>query len=256
MIKKLTTAFAIGLSLISTISLAQEVQKDDTSVISTQMKNFFGHDVTNFIAETNLPNGYLVNLKDGTNMIYFKDTNFAVVGDMYNLKDQKNISRVLMSTYNEKILSEFNDKGIKFPVTSTDKEVERVYVFTDPTCGYCRKLHHERADYAANGIELVYLPYSRSGPGTFSYNELVDVFCSKDKIKAVDLAKSDRGEEIKTLDGYNVNNECQKEVAESQAGGVRLGISGTPALFTKDGHFFPGYIEATKLRDYINEARK
>lgn len=257
MLKRIAIALSIGLSMASMSNLyAEEAKNDVTKEISTQMKTFFGNDVTNFIAETNLPNGYLVNLKDGTNMIYFKDTNFAVVGDMYNLKEQKNESRALMSTYNAKIINEFANEGIKFPVTSTDKKVERVYVFTDPTCGYCRKLHHERDQYAANGIELVYLPYSRSGEDTFSYNELVDVFCSKDKEKAIDLAKTDRGAEIKTLDGYSITDSCKNEVAISQMGGRRLGISGTPALFTSDGHFFPGYIEASKLRGYIEEARK
>lgn len=255
MFKKISLALAIGISLIGYVN-AEEAKVDNTKEISSQMTKFFGGDITNFVSETNLPNAYLVNLKDGTNMIYFKDSNFAVVGDMYNLQTQKNVSRSLMSSYNEKVINEFANEGIKFPVTSTDKPVERVYVFTDPTCGYCRKLHHERDQYAANGIELVYLPYSRSGEDTFSYNELVDVFCSKDKAHAMDLAKSDKGEEIKTLEGYAVNDACKNEVAISQEGGRRLGISGTPALFTSDGHFFPGYVEASKLRAYINEARK
>ena len=38
-----------------------------------------------------------------------------------------------------------------------------VNVFTDITCGYCRKMHAEMADYNARGITFRYLAYPRSG---------------------------------------------------------------------------------------------
>lgn len=269
MLKKLGLAMAIGALSLSSYAAndapakpgtkAEAIQQKDManlSTVSKQMKEYFGGDITNYVSETNIPNAYLVTLNDGTNMIYFKDTKFAVVGDMYDLKEKKNMTRSLLSDYNAEILKTFADKGIHYQATNTDKGVETVYVFTDPTCGYCRKLHHERADYNANGINLVYLPYSRSGQGTFSYNELVDVFCSGDRVAAMDLAKSDKGDQIKTMPNYKVEESCKQEVAEAQAAGQRLGVTGTPALFTADGHFFPGYVEATKLRNYIEEAKK
>lgn len=262
MLKKIALAMAIGALSLSAYAaetvkpVEQSKEANDLSVISKQMKEYFGGDIANYVSETEIPNVYLVTLNDGTNMIYFKDTKFAVVGDMYDLKAKKNMTRSLLSGYNAEILNTYKDKGIHYPATKTDKGVETVYVFTDPTCGYCRKLHHERADYNANGINLVYLPYSRSGPGTFSYNELVDVFCSGDRVASMDLAKSDKGEEIKKMPNYKIEESCKNEVAEAQAAGQRLGVSGTPALFTSDGHFFPGYVEAPKLRAYIEEAKK
>lgn len=262
MFKKIALAMAIG--ALSLSAYATETAKPaeptkelkDLKVISAQMKEYFGGDIANYVSETEIPNVYLVTLNDGTNMIYFKDTKFAVVGDMYDLKAKKNMTRSLLSGYNAEILTTFKDKGIHYPATKTDKGVETVYVFTDPTCGYCRKLHSEKDQYNAAGINLVYLPYSRSGEGTFSYNELVDVYCSGDRKAALDLAKSDKGDQIKTMPTYKLEESCKNEVKEAQEAGQRLGVSGTPALFTSDGHFFPGYIEASKLRDYIEEAKK
>lgn len=262
MLKKIALAMVIG--AISVSAYADDVTKpadqtkelNDLSVISKQMKEYFGGDIANYVSETEMPNVYLVTLNDGTNMIYFKDTKFAVVGDMYDLKAKKNLTRSLLSGYNAKILDTFKDKGIHYPATKTDNGVETVYVFTDPTCGYCRKLHNEKDLYNANGINLVYLPYSRSGEGTFSYNELVDVYCSGDRKAALDLAKSDKGAEIKNMPTYKIEDSCKNEVKEAQEAGQRLGVTGTPALFTADGHFFPGYVEAPKLRAYIDEAKK
>lgn len=275
MLKKLALTVAIGLSTIATYSVtfaadtkpveapvAKKESKNTADelaqlkIISKQISGYFGGDIVNYVSESDVPNVYLVTLNDGTNLMYFKDTKFAVVGDMYDLQAKKNLTRSLLSDYNAEIVKTFDKKGIEYPATATDKPVETVYVFTDPTCGYCRKLHSEREAYAANGIRLVYLPYSRSGEGTFSYNELVDVWCSGDKQAAMDLAKSDKGADIKLMPKYAVTDSCKAEVKESQDAGRRLGMSGTPALFTSDGHFFPGYIEADKLRDYIDNARK
>jgi len=226
------------------------------NAVSKQITTYFGADIVNYVSESEIPNVYLVTLNDGTNMMYFKDTKFAVVGDMYDLEQKKNITRSLLSEYNASILKDLQKEGIEYPATATDKPVETLYVFTDPTCGYCRKLNHERASYAENGIKLVYLPYSRSGENTFSYNELVDVWCSGDKQTAMDLAKTDKGADIKTMPNYKVTDECKAEVKKAQEAGRRLGMSGTPALFTADGHFFPGYIEAGKLREFISKARE
>jgi thiol:disulfide interchange protein DsbC len=262
MLKKLALAMIIGAFSISAYAETETkpatpvTSEQDLKLISSQMKTFFGGDIANYVSETNIPNVYLVTLNDGTNMIYFKDTQYAVVGDMYDLKAKKNMTRSLLANYNADLLATIKDKGIHYPATNTEKGVETVYVFTDPTCGYCRKLNHERADYSANGINLVYMPYSRSGPGTFSYNELVDIFCSGDRVAAMDLAKSDKGEEIKSMPNYKIEESCKNEVKQSQEMGQRLGVTGTPALFTADGHFFPGYVEAPKLRAYIEEAKK
>ncbi len=260
MLKKVLLFSLLSLSM-STFAedktLVSNQNKDDIIVadIESRFKNYFSGDMINYIAEANLPNSYLILLNDGTSLIYFKDTDYAVVGDLYDLSKRKNLSSTIMSGFNKGVLEKIISKGIDLPVAPNVEKLDTVYVFTDPSCGYCRKLNHERDDYAKLGINLVYLPYSRSGENTDSYNELVDVWCSKDKVKAMDLAKTDKGSEIKTLEGYNVTEECKKTVAEGEFYGRVLGVKGTPSMFASNGQAFPGYLPANQLKEYLIELK-
>jgi thiol:disulfide interchange protein DsbC len=261
MLKKVLLFSLLSLS-ISTFAeektLVSSQEKNDVILkdIESKFKNYFSGDIINYIADANLPNSYLVLLNDGTSLIYFKDTDYAVVGDLYDLSKRKNLSSTIMAGFNKSVLEKVIDKGIDLPVTPNVEKLDTVYVFTDPSCGYCRKLNHERDDYAKLGINLVYLPYSRSGENTESYNELIDVWCSKDKVKAMDLAKTDKGAEIKTLEGYNVTEECKKVVAEGEFYGRVLGVKGTPSMFASNGQAFPGYLPANQLKEYLLELKE
>ena len=48
-------------------------------------------------------------------------------------------------------------------VYKAPKEQHVITVFTDITCGYCRKLHEQMADYNALGITVRYLAFPREG---------------------------------------------------------------------------------------------
>lgn len=253
---KLKSTLLISLFVASSFAIADDNATNYKEGISNKLKAYFnGQDIVNYVAETPVANTYMVTLADGTNMIYFNDTDYAVVGDMYNMKNRENISSNLKSGYNKEILNNFKpEEGIVFKSTNPNVKERIVYVFTDPTCGYCRKLHQGLAEYQAQGITITYLPFPRGGKGGFAYNELVDVWCSKDKRVAIDLAKNDRGEEIKTAEGYNINESCKAVVDKGYELGNKLGITGTPSLFTESGFMFPGYVEPARLREMVDKA--
>lgn len=253
---KLKSTFLLSLFVASSFAIADETVPTYKEEISNKIKSYFGgKDIINYVAETPVDNTYMVILADGTNMIYFNDTDYAVVGDMYNMKNQQNISSPLRAGYNKEILTQFTpEEGIVFKSTNPNLKERIVYVFTDPTCGYCRKLHHELAEYQAQGITITYLPYPRGGKGGFAYKELIDVWCSKDRQVAIDLAKNDRGEEIKTAEGYKIDESCNAVVDKGSELGNKLGITGTPSLFTESGVMFPGYVEPARLREMVDKA--
>lgn len=263
MFKKILSIAII--SSLSMIAMGNEIQsisnekvtpvEQVANEISAKFKTYFGGEIVNYVAEANLPNSYLVLLNDGTSLIYFNDTDYAVVGELYDLSKRKNLSGDLMADFNKGLLDKVKSQGIELPIKKGVKELDTVYVFTDPTCGYCRKLNSERDKYAEHGIKLVYLPYSRSGENTLSYKELTDVWCSTDKVAAMDLAKSDRGEEIKNLPGYNVTEECKQAVAQGEKYGRALGVKGTPAMFSSKGNSFPGYIPPDQLQSFLVEIK-
>ncbi|QIR16448.1 thioredoxin fold domain-containing protein [Shewanella aestuarii] len=107
-----------------------------------------------------------------------------------------------------------------------------VTVFTDPTCGYCRKLHHEMKEYNDLGITIAYAAYPRGGVNSDMANTLNNIWCSENQLDAMNKAKSDI---------YIPTLKCQSPVAKMYNVGSAMGINGTPALFLPNGELVPGY---------------
>ena len=114
-----------------------------------------------------------------------------------------------------------------------------VYAFTDADCGYCRKLHEEMDDINARGIEVRYLAWPRSQE---SVPKMEAVWCSQDRNAAMNQAKM----------GANVQApNCANPVQEHMALGSRLGVRGTPAIFTETGQQVGGYLPAAQLAQAV-----
>jgi thiol:disulfide interchange protein DsbC len=113
-----------------------------------------------------------------------------------------------------------------------------ITVFTDPDCGYCQKLHTEVPELNRLGIEVRYMAFPRQGQGSHGYNSLVSVWCAKDRLDAMNKAKS-RQELPKAS--------CANPVMQQYELGGSIGISGTPAIVLANGHLIPGYQPAPQL---------
>ncbi len=105
-----------------------------------------------------------------------------------------------------------------------------IYVFTDATCPYCQKLHHNVPEMNKKGIEVRYLAWPRHPKA----KTLLDaVWCSDDRKKAMDMAKNGKVPEAKS---------CENPVQAQTELGFSIGVSGTPAIYTEDGEQIGGYI--------------
>lgn len=240
-------------------NIGQTEVKSDHIELRSQIKKFFNNqdNITN-IAETPIKNSYLVSLDDGTTFVFFKDSNYAVLGDMYDLSDKSNISPTLKADFYKKILMKYPiQNGIRYEPTIN--KIGTAYVFTDPTCGYCRKLHFEMKNYLDKGIEIIYIPYPRSGVNGEGHDELVDVFNAgnNDNMKkAMDLAKTDKAQEIKLLPSYKSSSKGTELVNEGVKIGHELGIRGTPSIYLENGYNIPGYTDANSLESAILKQKK
>ena len=115
--------------------------------------------------------------------------------------------------------------------SSSEKYV--VTVFTDVDCGYCRKLHNEIKEYNKLGITINYAAFPRSGLGSDAFMKMVSAWCSENKTLSLTRLKNN-----KEID----SNFCDKQpVSKHYAIGNKLGVTGTPAIFSSDGRLFPGY---------------
>lgn len=144
------------------------------------------------------------------------------------------ISAALVANTAQKTLQAVDkDELIIYPAKGETKAV--VYSFTDADCPYCTKLHEEMADINARGIEVRYLAWPRSQA---SVPKMEAIWCSQDRHAAMNQAKM----------GANVQApSCENPVAAHMALGARLGVRGTPAIFTESGQQIGGYLPAAQL---------
>jgi len=117
-------------------------------------------------------------------------------------------------------------------------------VFTDVTCGFCRKLHNQMAEMNDLGIEVRYMAYPRSGirkGGVYTreYNQTAKAWCADDRKTAMDTLKSG---------GSMAGETCDEPIVSKHYSiGSQFGVSGTPAIILPDGSLLPGYRTA---KDY------
>ena len=119
-----------------------------------------------------------------------------------------------------------------------------VNVFTDMDCGYCRKLHSQIADYNREGIAIRYLFFPRTGIGSESYNKAVAVWCAPDRHRALTDAKA--GMPV-------ISKNCNNPVTMDYNLGLRVGVDGTPAIYTVDGVQIGGYVTPVEMRQRLEK---
>ncbi|WP_201616821.1 DsbC family protein [Psychrobacter urativorans] len=152
------------------------------------------------------------------------------------------ISGALVARTAQEALKAVDKKDmIIYPAKGQTKSV--VYSFTDADCPYCTKLHEEMDEINALGIEVRYLAWPRSEQ---SVPKMEAIWCSKDRVTAMNQAKS----------GANVTAaNCNSPVRAQMALGARLGVRGTPAIFTESGQQVGGYLPAAQLAQAVAAAQ-
>jgi thiol:disulfide interchange protein DsbC len=113
-----------------------------------------------------------------------------------------------------------------------------VDVFTDVDCGYCQKLHAHMAEFNKLGIEVRYLAFPRAGPNSVSAKKLSNAWCADDRRDALTKLK---------LRQPIPDKSCNSPVADQYALGEKIGVNGTPAMYTKDGLLIGGYLDPNQL---------
>lgn len=170
-----------------------------------------------------------------------QDGRYLLQGDLIDLDGEVNLSEVTRNEARMEMLGELSaDNAIVF---SPENPKFSIAVFTDIDCTYCRRFHSQIDEYLAQGIEVRYLMYPRSGPGTSSWKEAEQVWCAEDRNTALTLAKQDKEFATKSCDASIV----QKHYALGQD----IGLRGTPALVLEDGTLVSGYVPPLQLTEAL-----
>lgn len=215
----------------------------DTALLNEKLKPLFG-DVPDSIKPT--PVNGVYEAKFGTELIYVSaDGRYFFSGDLIDGTSRTNLSEQSRTVERKEMLAKVEDKdAVIFKAKGEQKHL--LTVFTDVDCGYCVKLHKEVNQLNEAGVSVRYLAYPRAGVGSESYKKIVNVWCADDKLDA--MTKSKAGETI-------ASKECENPVAKEFELGQKLGVNGTPALFTEDGTMIPGYRPADQLVKILDDMK-
>jgi len=160
------------------------------------------------------------------------DGGYLLSGDLIDLHSGARLTEHRRRQWRLQEVAALEDEAIVFPAQGEQRA--SVTVFTDIDCRYCRQWHRQVPDLNARGIEVRYLFFPRSGPGTPSYRKAAEVWCAADQQAALTRAKQDR-----KLKGEREN--CAPPIDAEWALAQALELRATPALLMPDGQLKYGF---------------
>ena len=179
----------------------------------------------------------------GGDVVYMSaDGKHLFQGRLIDLDTREDLtSRAQTAIRRERIAAIDPDEFVTF---GPDNPTHRLMVFTDPDCGYCRRLHEQMDAYVAEGIEINYMGFPRAGEDSSTYDKLVSVWCANDPQAAMNTAKA--GGELPARD-------CDNPVSKHYQLGQDMGVTGTPALLGFDGTLIPGFVPPDQLKARLEQ---
>ena len=181
---------------------------------------------------------------DGNYTYTYISGDYILMGGLYNSKDKSNLGAEAKSAYS---LKKLNEVPLEEMIVFGPKDAKTyINVFTDVSCGYCRKLHNEVSDLTDAGIQVRYLAWPRAGIGSSDYNKYENVWCSKDQQSALTDAKNNFD---RSVQGKPAS--CETPVAAHWKLGRQLGVNGTPMIYLEDGTLVEGYRPAKQLIEML-----
>lgn len=235
--KKISTASLALVSLMSVQANAADNAQNHQQV-TAKLQALVGMKVSS-IGDAPVP-GLLQVMTDKGLFYTSQDGKYLLQARVYNVDEgMRNETEAALGSVRLDGLEQFKDAVIEY---KAENEKYVVSVFTDITCGYCRKLHNEMDKYNELGITVRYLAFPRGGLKSSTYADMVSVWCAENPQAAMDNAKAG---------GSVPSKNCQTKVAEEYAFGQKIGVNGTPNIIMPDGSVIPGYQPPKQLEQAL-----
>lgn len=230
MIKK-TLALALA-SFISTLSLA------NVDTVKTNLTKQHPNLKIENIQATEMKGIYSGSM-DGQVVYVGEDSQHILIGSMFRLSDQKNLTKDLM-------LKQNSIDWKKLPLQDAVKMVRgngkrQIAVFSDPNCPYCKQLETELSKL--NDVTIYTFIYPIK---TQSITVSKQVFCEKDPALAWSnlIAKGIQPSSKKT---------CANPIERNLTLGKSLALNGTPAIIFSNGFKVMGAYPAQEIEKMWQE---
>lgn len=174
------------------------------------------------------------------------DSQYIFTGNLVRLEGDSftNITERRIESLRKSRISEIDiDTAITF---KADDEKDEIYVFTDVTCGYCVKFHEHIGEINSHGITVHYFAFPRSGMSSPAADMMRKVWCSPDQRAALTEAKIEKKVTQSPLP-------CNSPIASHYTLAYQFGVSGTPAIYDKNGRHLGGYLTAQEIENALSK---
>ena len=183
---------------------------------------------------------------DGVILYISDDGKYLLHGTMLDVANRKNLTELAGAQTRRDLLASIKDSDkIIYSPQGTPKH--KVIVFTDTSCGYCHRVHENIQAYLALGIQIEYVAFPRGGPQSPVLGQMEQIWCASDRRAAYDAAI--KGQPVTGSPACNSPIQAQYEL------GDRLGVEGTPAIYTYDGLQHGGFVPPDQLVKALESRR-
>ncbi|MCK9195753.1 MAG: DsbC family protein [Syntrophales bacterium] len=173
-----------------------------------------------------------------------KDLRYFIVGRVFDLSTKRDLTTERINSLRHIDFSTLNLKNaIKMGTGKTS-----IAVFTDPDCGYCKKLHGELSKLKDVTVYIYLYPLASSN--SEAKTKSAAIRCANDSLSAMNtvfLGKKPFKPAGKPTAA------CMTIIEENIRFGKERGINATPTVILEDGRVVPGYKSASDLTAIINK---
>jgi thiol:disulfide interchange protein DsbC len=234
---RLVALVAMPLGFAAAGAAAQTLSKEE---LASRLNGVEAKD----ISESPVPGVYQVAI--GANVAYVtSDGRYIIRGDIYDAETSTNVTEETREKARVGMLEDVDPQSMIVFKPADGNVKHKITIFTDIDCGYCRQFHREIDKVTALGIEVHYLFYPRTGPNTESWAKADQVWCAPNHNAALTRAKL--GGEIPEAPS------CATPVTSHYELGQRIGVRGTPAIFSETGELIGGYLPPATLAKVLDD---
>lgn len=194
------------------------------------------------VTESAIPGIYEA-VADGQILYVDEAGEYIIQGEVRRLSDGANLTDEKLGRIHMGMIKAMDEQDML--IYEPEEPSERsITVFTDISCGYCRLLHEQLDTLLDEGVRVRYLLFPRGGQDSQGHKDLESVWCADNPQEAMTTAKA--GGEI-------VSKSCDNPILSHMELAQRLGLRGTPLIYTDSGEKISGYREAAILAEMVND---
>ena len=235
--------FRTLLLLLLSVSLAHAAETDKTAAaVKDALQKNYAQLIGPVDQVNKSPIPGLYEVVTGDHIFYTDEAaQYLIDGQMFDLKARRNLTE---ARARQLFAIDFSQLPLDLAVKKVKGNGSRkMAYFTDPNCGYCKKLEHELQNVTDVTLYLFLYPIFEG-----SAEKVQSIWCSKDKVKAWDNLMLNG---VQTAAG-----KCDAPSTRVLELGKKLRVNGTPALIFANGVINPGYMPAAELNKALDSNNK